>query len=145
MLLTSADALSRYLLNRPIIGAYEITEKYLMVAAIFLGLSYAYRGGVFIRVTFLVDRLPPTWKLLTNYFAHLVSLLFCLVVLVATASQALRGLKDDTELSALPILVGRPIASSRSASWALTVIMLVDLTRVHSGRSYLFREEAPPA
>ena len=29
-----------------------------MVAAIFLGLSYAYRGGVFIRVTFLVDRLP---------------------------------------------------------------------------------------
>ena len=55
MCLTSADALSRYLLNRPIIGAYEITEKYLMVAAIFLGLSYAYRGGVFIRVTFLVD------------------------------------------------------------------------------------------
>ena len=28
-----------------------------MVATIFLGLSYAYRGGVFIRVTFLVDRL----------------------------------------------------------------------------------------
>ena len=57
MCLTSADALSRYLLNRPIIGAYEITEKYLMVATIFLGLSFAYRGGVFIRVTFLVDRL----------------------------------------------------------------------------------------
>ena len=37
MCLTSADALSRYLLNRPIIGAYEITEKYLMVATIFLG------------------------------------------------------------------------------------------------------------
>ena len=35
--LTSADALSRYLFNRPITGAYEITEKYLMVAAIFLG------------------------------------------------------------------------------------------------------------
>ena len=58
MCLTSADALSRYLFNRPILGAYELTEKYLMVAAIFLGLSYAYRGGMFIRVTFLVDRLP---------------------------------------------------------------------------------------
>ena len=58
MLLTSADALSRYLLNSPILGAYEITEKYLIVAMVFLGLSYAYRGGVFIRVTFLVDRLP---------------------------------------------------------------------------------------
>ncbi len=62
MCLTSADALSRYLLNSPIIGAYEITEKFLMVAAIFLGLSYAYRGGVFIRVTFLVDRLTGTLR-----------------------------------------------------------------------------------
>ena len=57
MCLTSADALSRYAFNRPILGAFEITEKYLMVAAIFLGLSYGYRGGLFIRVTFLVDRL----------------------------------------------------------------------------------------
>src|SRR6266852_2278577 len=89
MLLTSADALSRYLLNRPIVGAYEITEKYLMVAAIYLGLSYAYRGGVFIRVTFLVDRLPAPLKLLSQYFAHLVSLAFCLIVVVATTQQAL--------------------------------------------------------
>ena len=145
MLLTSADALSRYLLNRPIIGAYEITEKYLMVAAIFLGLSYAYRGGVFIRVTFLVDRLPPPLKLLANYFAHVVSLAFCLVVLVATAGQALRGLKDDTQLSALPILVGPAYCLVPLGFLALTVIMLVDLTRVRSGQSYLFREEAPPA
>ncbi len=35
MCLTSGDAVSRYLFNRPVIGAYEITEKYLMVAAIF--------------------------------------------------------------------------------------------------------------
>src|SRR6267154_6370893 len=96
MCLTSADALSRYAFNRPILGAYEITEKYLMVAAIFLGLSYAYRGGVFIRVTFLVDRLPPALKLTVNYFAHLLSLAFCVLVVVATAQQAWRGLQDDT-------------------------------------------------
>ena len=36
MCLTSADALSRYAFNRPILGAFEITEKYLMVAAIFM-------------------------------------------------------------------------------------------------------------
>ena len=144
MLLTSADALSRYAFNRPIIGAYEITEKYLMVAAIYLGLSYAYRGGVFIRVTFLVDRLPPTLKLAANYFAHVVSLAFCLVVLVATTGQALRGLRDDTELSSLPILVGPAYCLVPLGFLALTAIMLVDLTRVRSGQSYLFREEAPP-
>jgi TRAP-type C4-dicarboxylate transport system permease small subunit len=145
MVLTSADAMSRYLLNRPIVGAYEITEKYLMVAAIFLGLSYAYRGGVFIRVTFLVDRLPAPLKLASQYFAHLVSLAFCLIIVVATAQQALRGLKDDTTLSALPILVGPAYCLIPLGFFALTVIMLADLPRVHSGQSFLFREEAPPA
>ena len=145
MCLTSADALSRYLLNRPIIGAYEITEKYLMVATIFLGLSYAYRGGVFIRVTFLVDRLPARLKLLAQYLAHLASLLFCLIILVATTQQAVRGLSDDTTLSALPLLVGPAYCLVPLGFFALTVIMLIDLPRVRSGRSHLFREGAPPA
>ena len=145
MCLTSADALSRYLLNRPIIGAYEITEKYLMVATIFLGLSYAYRGGVFIRVTFLVDRLPAWLKLLAQYLAHLASLLFCLIILIATTQQAVRGLSDDTTLSALPLLVGPAYCLVPLGFFALTVIMLIDLPRVRSGRSHLFREGAPPA
>ncbi len=73
MCLTSADALSRYLLNRPIMGAYEITEKYLMVAAdLSRPLLCLSRRGVFIRVTFLVDRLSAgaeaAWP---TYFAHL--------------------------------------------------------------------------
>ena len=145
MLLTSADALSRYLLNRPIVGAYEITEKYLMVAVIFLGLSYAYRGGVFIRVTFLIDRLPGPAKLVANYFAYLISLLFCLMVVVATAQQAWRGLEDDTTLSALPILVGPAYCLVPLGFFALTVLMLIDLPRVRSGQSFLFKEEAPTA
>lgn len=43
MLLTTADAAGRYLLNRPILAAYEITTNYLMVAAVFLALPYSYR------------------------------------------------------------------------------------------------------
>jgi TRAP-type C4-dicarboxylate transport system permease small subunit len=116
-----------------------------MVATIFLGLSYAYRGGVFIRVTFLVDRLPARLKLLAQYLAHLASLLFCLIILVATTQQAVRGLSDDTTLSALPLLVGPAYCLVPLGFFALTVIMLIDLPRVRSGRSHLFREEAPPA
>ena len=139
--LTSADALSRYLFNRPITGAYEIT----VVAAIFLGLSYAYRGGVFIRVTFLVDRLPRPLQLSVNYAAHLASLLFCVISLVATGQQALRGLREETTLSALPLLVGPAYCLVPLGFFALTILMLIDFTRIRSGRSYLFREEAPPA
>ena len=43
MLLTTADRFGRYLLNRPILAAYELTTNYLIVAAIFLAMPYAYR------------------------------------------------------------------------------------------------------
>jgi TRAP-type C4-dicarboxylate transport system permease small subunit len=84
-------------------------------------------------------------KLLAQYFAHLASLLFCLIILVATTQQAVRGLSDDTTLSALPLLVGPAYCLVPLGFFALTVIMLIDLPRVRSGRSHLFREEAPPA
>src|SRR5258708_38464291 len=76
MCLTSADAFSRYLFNSPILGALEITEKYLMVASIFLALSYAYRGGLFIRVTFLGDRLSGNGRRAAAYFAQPITLAF---------------------------------------------------------------------
>jgi TRAP-type C4-dicarboxylate transport system permease small subunit len=142
MCLTSADALSRYAFNRPIIGAYEFTEKYLMVASIFLGLSYAYRGGIFIRVTFLVDRFPSALKGWVNQAVHLITLAFCLFVLVATTGQAIRGWQDDTTLSALPIPVGPAYSLVPLGFLALTLVLLADLPRVRSGKSYLFKEES---
>ncbi len=145
MLLTSADALSRYLLNSPILGAYEITEKYLIVAAIFLGLSYAYRGGVFIRVTFLVDRLPPRWKILADHFAHALSLGYCLILVAATAQQAWLALSDTTSMSALPVLTGPAYAFVPLGFLALTVLMLIDLPRVRRGNALLFAQDAPAA
>jgi TRAP-type C4-dicarboxylate transport system permease small subunit len=143
MCLTSADALSRYLLNSPITGAYEITEKFLMVAAIFLGLSYAYRGGVFIRVTFLTDRLPGALKAVANYIAYLATLLFCLFVLVATAGQALQALKDTTTLSTMPIPLGPAYCLVPLGFLALTLLLLVDLPRVGGGRAFLFENDSP--
>jgi len=145
MCLTSADALSRYLFNSPILGALEITEKYLMVASIFLALSYAYRGGLFIRVTFLVDRLSGNARLAADYFAHLITLAFCLVMVLATGQQALRGLSDDTELSTLPIRVGPAYSFVLIGFLSLTVILLIDLARVRSGQSMLLSQEAPSA
>ena len=145
MCLTSADALCRYLFNRPITGAYEITEKFLMVAAIFLGLSYAYRGGVFIRVTFLVDRLPGGLKALANHLAYLTTLLFCLFVLVATTSQALRALHDATTLSTMPIPLGPAYCLVPLGFLALTLLLLADLPRVGSGRAFLFENDSPSA
>jgi len=145
MCLTSADAFSRYLLKLPITGAYEITEKYLMVAAIFLGLSYAYRGGGLIRVTFLVDRLPGPYKLAAEYLAHIVSLLFCLLFIFATGRQAFRALSENTELSALPILVGPAYSLVPIGFFFICALLIFDIRRVRSGKSFMFTQDAPTA
>ncbi|HYJ43544.1 MAG TPA: TRAP transporter small permease [Xanthobacteraceae bacterium] len=143
MLLTSADALSRYLLNSPILGAYEITEKYLIVAMVFLGLSYAYRGGVFIRVTFLIDRLPRNWRIAADHFSHAISIFYSLIFLVATARQAWRALSDATTMSVLPVLIGPAYCMVPLGFLALAMLMLVDLPRVREGRALLFAQEGP--
>ena len=143
MLLTSADALLRYTVNMPIVGAYELTEKYLMVACIFLGFSYAYRGGAFIRVTFLVDMLPKPLKLAADYFAYLVSLACCLVFMIASAGQAVRELADTTTLATLPILTGPAYALVPIGFFALLVLMIADIRRIHTGNALLFTQEAP--
>ena len=143
MLLTTLDASFRYFFKSPILGAYEITEKYLMVAAIFLGLSYAYRGGAFIRVTFFVDRLSGWPRRLADYFAQLVSLLMSIIFLVATAQQSFRSLADGTTLTALPILVGPAYCLVPLGLLAMSIFLLIDLPRVASGESHLFIQDAP--
>lgn len=142
MCLTTADALSRYAFNSPILGALELTEKYLMVAAIFLGLSYAYRGGLFIRVTLFVDRLSDGARLAADCFAQLATLAFCVFVLFATGRQALRALGDDTQLSTLPIYIGPAYSFVPIGFLALTVILLVDLARLLRSQPLLASEES---
>jgi TRAP-type C4-dicarboxylate transport system permease small subunit len=145
MCLTTLEAASRYIFNRPIIGAYEITEKYLMVAAIFLGLSYAYRGGAFIRVTFLVDRLPATLKLVADYLAQIISLGFCLAFAITATQQALRVLAGGTLLSTVPVPLGPAYFMVPLGFLALAILVLVDLPKVRTGQSRLFKEDAPTA
>lgn len=59
VVLMTADAFARYLLNAPIKGAMEINNEFLMPALVFFGISYVYRLGGHVRVNILSDRLPP--------------------------------------------------------------------------------------
>jgi len=143
MLLTSADAIFRYAFNSPILGAYEITEKYLIVAMVFFGLSYAYRDGVFIRVTFLIDRLPRNWRIGADHLSHAISIFYSVIFLVATGRQAWRALSDATTMSVLPILIGPAYCMVPIGFLALTILMLIDLPRVREGKALLFAQDAP--
>jgi TRAP-type mannitol/chloroaromatic compound transport system permease small subunit len=80
MFLITIDVLSRYLLGRPVKGAYEITEM-LFLSVVFLGLSYTqiYKGHV--KVEFLVSRFSQQIQLYLDITMLIISfILYILLV-----------------------------------------------------------------
>lgn len=59
MVAVVSDAGGRYFFNHPVSGVYEISELYLMVAIVFLGLAQTQRRKGHVRVELLLERLPP--------------------------------------------------------------------------------------
>ncbi|WP_408011224.1 TRAP transporter small permease [Pseudalkalibacillus sp. A8] len=73
MVLTSLDALSRYIFSKSITGAYEVTEMYLMVMLVFLSMSYVQKVDGHIRLDIIFGRLPRKVQNLLNIFFYLVA------------------------------------------------------------------------
>lgn len=140
MLLTTADAVGRYVFNRPILVAYELTTNYLMIAAVFLAMPYAYREGANIRVTFLVERLRGTPRLVVDYVVQLVSLLYCAALVVATFLQARHIMRTGTTFTTIDVPLWPGHLTVAIALFLAAVMMLVDLGEVRRGRSSLFRD-----
>jgi TRAP-type C4-dicarboxylate transport system permease small subunit len=146
MLITTADAGGRYLFNRPITGAYEITANYLMIAAVFLAVGYGYRTGAYIRVTFLADRLPREVRLYVNYFVQVISMFYGVLLIVATYQQALRVIDDHTNLSSLDFIpLGPAYVIVPVGLFFMSLMMLLDIRKVKKGESSLFSEDSPTA
>ena len=139
MLLTTVDAAGRYLFNHPLTGAYEITTYYLMIAAVFMGVSYGYRNGAFIRVTFFVDRLPGKLRLVLNHLVQMLSVLYGALLVVATYQQALRTIDTRTTLSSLSFIpLGPAYVIVPVGLFFMSLAMLLDIRKVRKDESPLF-------
>jgi TRAP-type C4-dicarboxylate transport system permease small subunit len=140
MLLTTADAAGRYLFNRPILAAFELTTNYLMVAAIFLAMPYAYREGANIRVTFLAGRLRGTPKLVVDHLVQLVSIAYCAALVFATFQQARHVRLTGTTFATLDLPLWPAHLVVSIGLFVTTLMMLVDLGAVRRGRSRLLTD-----
>jgi TRAP-type C4-dicarboxylate transport system permease small subunit len=145
MFLTTADAIGRYILSVPVTGTYEITENYLMPVAFFLALSHAYRRGFLIRVTFLVDRLPGWFQVIVNHIVQMICILYGVILIVATSRRAIGVIGKGTTLGNLNFPVWPVHMIVPIGLFSVTLLMLIDLFRVRSGKSRLFKEESPAA
>jgi TRAP-type C4-dicarboxylate transport system permease small subunit len=144
MCLTTTDAIGRYFFSRPITGAYELTEKYFMLITIFLGIAFAYRGGAFIRVGILMDRMPMKVKVPINYFGQIFSIVYGAVLVFASIQQLVRTFQHGTTLASLPFIPLWPgIIVIPIGLLLMCLLMLFDLPRVKKGKSALFQDETP--
>jgi TRAP-type C4-dicarboxylate transport system permease small subunit len=137
--LTTIDSGGRYLFNQPIQGAYEITEKYLMVVSVFFALCYGYHKGCNIRVTFLVHHLPRRLKLVVDYIVQILSIVYGLLLLVSTFRYALRGIHDSL-INVYGIPLGPAYMVLPVGLFMLTLWLLYDVGQVKKGKSGLFVE-----
>jgi len=144
MCLTTADAIGRYCFNWPIPVAYDITERYLMPMALCLGLIYAYQSGSFIRVTFLVDRLPKQVKLPVNTLVQVVTTLYAVALVFTTTKRAFQVRESGATLASMNFPVWPGYFMIPVGLFLMTLLMLFDLRQVKAGRSHLFKEEESP-
>src|SRR5918999_3718515 len=69
MLLTFADVVARYLINRPIRGGFELTELGLLVL-IFAGLPLVSRADEHVTMDFIDRMLPPAARVFFVRVVH---------------------------------------------------------------------------
>jgi TRAP-type C4-dicarboxylate transport system permease small subunit len=141
MCLTSADAIGRYIFNSPITGAYEFTEKYLMLTAVYLGVSYTYRGGSTIRITLLVSRLPSNIRMGLNIFAQIFSICYGFFLVVPNIQSLFRTYHQGTTLTSTSLPLWPPYLAIPVGLLLMSFYMLWDLPKVPKGKSALFSEE----
>lgn len=79
MVLTTADVLLRYIFNRPITGAYEVTEL-LMLVVTALGLAYTQSRKGHISIELLSSRFSPRGQSVNDLFAYLICLGICVLM-----------------------------------------------------------------
>ncbi|MEZ5933690.1 MAG: TRAP transporter small permease [Alphaproteobacteria bacterium] len=101
MLHVSADVLSKYLLNRPIVGTLEMVSHYYMVAAIFLPLAAIERARAHIIVELFTIRLGPRAILFLDAVACLLAAVFAGVITWMAGIEAIRRTRSGEMIDAV--------------------------------------------
>jgi TRAP-type C4-dicarboxylate transport system permease small subunit len=92
MFLGAADVLGRYFFNRPIKGAYEVSEI-LLAAIVFFGLAYALAVGGHVRVDTLVSLLRPRTQATAGIIISFLSFIIFVLIGWQGAELAIKSWK----------------------------------------------------
>lgn len=139
MVIITCDATGRYFFKKSIMGVYEVTEGYLVVMAVFMAAGYTYRNGGCIRVKLFIDRMPDRIRIPFNYFVQVLSILFCLSLLTASAIRAFQAIGSGAILGNIPLPSWPGYMVVPIGLFFMLLPMSFDLAKVKSGRSALLQ------
>lgn len=123
MFLTAGDVFLRNAFNKPILGAFEITEC-MMAVMVASGLAYVSVSKSQIRVEVLFIRLPKRVQKILTVITDFLSLLFC-SLLSWRALVYLKGeYEADTRLGAL-LIPTPPFIAVVALGWLLLALVLL--------------------
>ena len=134
MFLTVVDVVMRYFINRPILGAFEITE-FMMLLLVFFGLAFNHETQGNVRIDFIVKRASAKTRKLVKLLANIIG--FGLFFLIAW--QAIEfGLKISEE-NQVSRELGLPISpfifAASTGAAILCLVLLLDLVKTLKANS----------
>ena len=122
--ITVVDVAGRYLLNRPLLGALELSEI-LLVLLTFGGFAYTELRNGHVDVDVLVERFPPRVRALCETLAALLSTAFWGAIAGRTVVRAIDIHRAGETTANLSIPIGPLVwaAAVGSALFALTLLV----------------------
>lgn len=132
MVATVADVSRRYFAGSPIPGVTEAGEV-IMVLAVFLGIAYTESRGAHVRVTIVLEMLPPRVAAIINSLAMLLVLALLAWMVWVTTGRALEAIEVNEVrfgLVKIPVWPGRiAIAVGLAAYFLEALLRLYDSVR----------------
>lgn len=104
IILTTADVVARYFLDRPLKGVLEVSE-FLLAAMVFLGIAYTQSVRGHIRVDMLVSRFSRRTQLIVDTVVQILGLFILVLIVWQSAQHAAftMKMKETTDLLKIPI------------------------------------------
>ena len=122
MVMVSADAISRYIFNKPLQFTYDLVTMYFLPGGMFFALSFTLRRGGHINVDLFSSALPRAVSRLALGVSFLASAIFVTIIVYRVAVQAEESWRlgeATVGLYAWPTWVGEAIVPI-----AFTVLLL---------------------
>lgn len=95
MVLIFINAVSRFILNKPITGVIEFTGEYLMVFVVYLALSFTQKNGGHVKVELLQRFFSPKINSFLNILVKILSAIIFLTLTYTSYLLLVRHLNQD--------------------------------------------------